>query len=78
MKTNNLEFRLGLTQSGLYSQSHRNRLEACGFKKKMDCTIFVAKTKALISCAAPAQPICAFVFTYADCLFSDAVAQMKY
>ena len=30
--------------------------------KKRDCTIRVAKTKALISCAVTAQLICAFVF----------------
>ena len=32
------------------------------FKKKRDCTIYVVKTKALISCAANALLICAFVF----------------
>ena len=31
----------------------------------MECTIYVAKTKALISCAVTAQLICAFVFAYA-------------
>ena len=48
-KTNNLGFRPVLTQTGLYS--HRSRLEASnfGFKKKRDCTIREAKTKALIS-----------------------------
>ena len=30
----------------------------------MDCTIFVAKTMALISCAFTVQLICTFVFTY--------------
>ena len=41
-----------------------NRLEACnfGFQKKMNYTIRVAKTKALISCAGTAKLICAFVF----------------
>ena len=37
----------------------------------------VAKTKALISCAVTAQLICVFVFTYADCLSSCAVAQIE-
>ena len=37
-----------------------------------DCTICLAKTKVLISCAVTAQLICAFVFAYADCWFSDA------
>ena len=45
-KINTLGFRPGPTQTGLYSQ--RSRLEAGGFKKT-DCTIRVAKTKALIS-----------------------------
>ena len=38
-------------RSGLYSE--RRRLEAWNFrfKRKGDCTIRVAKTKALISCA---------------------------
>ena len=38
-----------------------------GFKKKRDCTVTVAKTKVLISCAVTAQLICAFVFAYAYC-----------
>ena len=42
----------------------------------MDCTIHVAKRKALISCALTAQLICAFVFAYSDCWFSDAAAHM--
>ena len=64
-KTNNLGFRPGPTQTDLYC--HRSRLETCnfGFKKKRDCTIHVAKTKALIS---------AFVFAYANCWFSHAQA----
>ena len=36
----------------------------------MDCTIFVAKTKALISCAVTAKLICGFVFAYAKSRFS--------
>ena len=42
----------------------------------MNCTIRVAKTKALISFAVTAKLICAFVFAYADCLFSHAAAQI--
>ena len=34
------------------------------FRKKRDCTIYVAKTMALISCSITAQLICAFVFAY--------------
>ena len=44
----------------------------------MDCTICVAKTKALISCAVTAQLICVFVFTNADCWFSGMSAHMSY
>ena len=55
-------FRPNSTQTGLYS--HRRRIEAqdSGFKKKRDCSIHVAKTKALISCAVTAQLTCIFVF----------------
>ena len=37
--------------------------------KKRNCTIHVAKTKALISCAVSAHLICSFVFAYACCFF---------
>ena len=75
-KTNNLGFRPGTTQTGLYS--HRRWLEAgnFGFGNKRNCTTHVAKTKALISCAVTAKLICAFVFAYADCWFSHAVAHI--
>ena len=46
-------------------------------RKKWDCAICAAKTKALISCAVTAQLICVFVFAYADCWFSGAVAHFK-
>ena len=58
-KTSNLGFRPGPTQTGLYS--HRRSLEAgnFGFRKKRNCTIRVAQTKALISFAvtAPVQVV---------------------
>ena len=75
-KASNLCLRPGLTQTGLYS--HRKRLEAkdFGFKKKRDCTLRVAKTKALISFAVTVKLVCAFVFAYANCWFSDAAAHM--
>ena len=38
----------------------------------------VVKTMALISFAVTVELICAFVFTYADCLFSHAEAQMMF
>ena len=76
MRYQQFGFRPGLTQTGLYS--HRRWLEALtfGFKKKRDCTICVAKTKALISFAVTGKLACAFVFAYADCWFSHAKAQL--
>ena len=47
-----------------------------GFRKKRNCTIRVAKTKALISFAVTVKPICAFVFAYADCWFSHEASFM--
>ena len=41
-----------------------------------NCTIRVAKTKALISFAVTAKLICVFVFAYADCWFSYEAAQI--
>ena len=41
-----------------------------------NCTIRVAKTKALISFAVTAKLICAFVFAYADCWFSHEAAHL--
>ena len=40
----------------------------------MDCTICVAKTKALISFAVTAKLICVFVFAYAKIRFSHVAA----
>ena len=42
------------------------------FRKKRDCTIRVAKTKALISFAVTAKLICVFVFAYAKRFSHDA------
>ena len=44
--------------------------------KKRDCTIYVAKTKALISFAVTAKLICVFVFAYAKCRFSHDAAHI--
>ena len=41
-----------------------------------DCTKYVAKTKALISCAVIAQLICTFVFAYAKSRFSHDAAHI--
>ena len=43
----------------------------------MDCTIRVAKTKALISFAVTAKLICVFVFAYAKIRFSHDEAHIK-
>ena len=42
----------------------------------MNCTIRVAKTKALISFAVTVKLICTFVFPYTDCWFSHVAAQL--
>ena len=42
----------------------------------MDCTIYVAKTKALISYAVIEQLIYAFVFAYAKIMFSHDAARV--
>ena len=46
------------------------------FKKKRDCSIYVANTKVLISCEVNAQLICIFVFAYAESKFSHDAAHM--
>ena len=47
------------------------------FRKKRDCTTYVAKTKALISCAVVAALLIgAFVFAYAKSRLSHDAAQM--
>ena len=47
------------------------------FRKKRNCTIYVAKIKWLISCLITVQLICAFVFPYAKSRFSHDVAQVR-
>ena len=59
------------------STQDSRKLKNYGFRKKRNCTIPVAKTKALISFAVTVKLICAFVFTYANCWFSDAMAHLK-
>ena len=53
------------TQISLYSLKSRLENRNFGFRKKRNCTIRVAKTKTLISCAISAQLICVFVFAHA-------------
>ena len=69
-------FRTGLTKTQLHK--HRRWLEAGNFRyrKKRNCAICVAKTKALISCAVTAQLICVFVFAYAKSWFSHAIMHL--
>ena len=75
-KTNNLGFRPGLTQTGLYK--HKRWLQAGNlrFRKEENCTIRVAKSKALISFVVTAKLVCAFVFAYADCWLSCAAPHL--
>ena len=72
-----LGFLPGPTQTKLYN--HRRWLEALnfGFGEKRDCTVCVAKTKALISFTVIAKLICVFVFAYAKSRFSYDVAQIE-
>ena len=44
----------------------------------MDCTIRVAKTKALINFPVTAKLICVFVFAYAKCWFSHDAAHIVF
>ena len=78
VETNELCFRPGPTQTGLYK--HRRWLEAgyFGFRKKRKCTIRVAKTKALISFAVTAncEADLRLFFAYANCWFSHAKAHI--
>ena len=61
------------TNSAVQSQKQARNFR---FKQKSKCIIRVAKTKALISFEVPARLICVFVFAYAYCWFSHAVAHM--
>ena len=76
-KTGLRRVRPGPTQTGLFS--HRKWLEAGNFifRKKKDCTINVAKTKALISFVVTAKLICVFVLEYAKSRFSHDKALIK-
>ena len=67
-----------MTQTELYK--HRRCLKAGNlrFRMKRNCTICVAKTKALISFAVTAKLICAFVFAYAKCWFPHDTAQLNF
>ena len=51
--------------------------QARSLKFWKNCTIRVAKTKAMISFAVTPKLICVFVFAYADCWFSHEAAHIK-
>ena len=76
-KNKQFGFRQGPTQTGLYSHKRWSAAGNFGLRKYRNTTIRVAKTKALISFAATAKLICAFVFAYVDCLFSHADAHVS-
>ena len=61
------------TNRAVQSQKQARSLKFWIYKVE-DCTIHVAKTKALISFSVTAKLICAFVFAYADCWFSHVAA----
>ena len=58
---------------GVSDQDHHKAVCAVeqnfGFNKKSHCTVCIAKTKALISCAVTAQLFCIFVFPIGKNLF---------
>ena len=45
--------------------------------KKSDCTIYLEKTKALISCVVTVQLFCAFAFAYARSRVSHDVVNIE-
>ena len=61
------------TQTRLYNHTRWLVASNFVFRKKRDCTIYVAKTKALISTA---KLICVFVFAYAKIWFSHNAAHL--
>ena len=73
-KTGPRGFPTGPTQTGQYNYRRCLEILNFGFRKKRDCTIRVAKTKALISFAVTAKLICVFVFAYAKIRFSHDAA----
>ena len=75
------------SDQGLYSHRRWSEAGNFGFRKQRNCTIRVAKTKALISFAVSVKLIffavsvkliCAYVFAYADCWFSHVAAQLAF
>ena len=72
-------FRPGPTQTGHYSCKRWLEARKFGLSIKVEglyFPIYVAKTKALISCMVTTQLICAFVFAYAKSRFSHNAAHI--
>ena len=65
-------FRPGATRTRLFK--YRRWLEAIifGNRKQRNCSVYVAKTKVLISCMGMVQLICNFVLACALLIYSDA------
>ena len=60
----------------LYNYSRWLEAQNFGFRKKRNRTIYVAKTKPLISCTVTVKQIYTFVFAYAEGRFSHDWAHM--
>ena len=75
-KTNVLVSDLVQHKPGCTATEDGKRLEILDLESRGICTIYVAKTKALISFAVTAKLICVFVFAYAKRWFSHDVAQL--
>ena len=73
-KTNNLGSDQVQHKPGCTVTEDGQRLEILDLESRGIVLSRVAKTKVLISFAVTAKLICAFVFAYADCWFSHAVA----
>ena len=73
-KTGIRGFRPGPTRTRLYNHTRWPEAYNFGFVKWRDCTIHVAKTKALIISAVTAQLICVLVFACAKIWFSHDAA----
>ena len=74
-KPTSLSFQPCPTQTGLYSYRRKKKER----QKILDLNcIRVAKTKALISFAATAKLICAFILAFADCRFSHVAAHLVF
>ena len=64
------------TNRPVHAQKRARSLKFRIYVPKRNCTIRVAKAKALISFAVTAKLICVFVFAYADCWFSHEAAHI--